>query len=119
MNLAPIPPVAETFDEASLLEAISQLHGAVMLDRQTFGQRTDRSGFTVFEAADGEKHLVLLRFETFREGRCVAFPKKEPNPIAQFGESSILRGGNLFRHEKYYIVERYILPCRPFLRFTS
>src|SRR6267154_2595251 len=51
LNLAPVVPVAETFDEASLLEAVNQFHGAVVLDGETLRKRTDRGGFTLFEAA--------------------------------------------------------------------
>src|SRR5256885_1877795 len=98
LNLAAIAPVALTSDKTALFQAIKQFPGAVMLDRQTFRKRADRGGFTFFEAADGEQHLVLLRFETLRKGGCVAFSEKKPNPIAQFGECSILRGGNFFRH---------------------
>ena len=98
LNLAAIAPVALTFDKAALLQSIKQFHGAVVLDGETLRERTDRGGFTLFEAADGEKHLVLLRFETFRKGGCVAFTEKKPNPVAQFGQGAILRGGNLFRH---------------------
>ena len=100
LNLAAVAAVALTFDKAALLQTIKQFPSAVMLDRQTFRKRTDRGGFTFFEAADGEQHLVLLRFEAFRESGRVAFAEKKPNPIAQFGECSILRGGNFFRDRK-------------------
>src|SRR2546430_17097937 len=71
LNLAAIVPVALTFDKAPLFQAIEQFPSAVMLDGETLRQRTNRGGFTFFEATDGQQHLFLLRFGTCTKGGCV------------------------------------------------
>src|SRR5438552_3937867 len=71
-DLAPVACAPRTTDEAALGRATGKLHRAVVLDRQTRGERADGRRPFGAEPADGQEELVLLRLDAGGPGRLLA-----------------------------------------------
>jgi len=76
MNLAAVALIPEPFDVAMLFQTVDEFDGAVVLDGQLFRELANGGQFTVLEASDGEKHLILLRFQSLRVRGRVAFAQE-------------------------------------------
>lgn len=98
MDLAAVLFVARTPHEAMLFQAVNEFNGAVVLDGQLFGKLADGGQFSVFEAANGEKHLVLLRLQALCVRGCVALAQEQTDSVAQFGQGAVLAGGDFIGH---------------------
>jgi hypothetical protein len=64
------------------LQPIDQTDGAVMPEEQTLREAADAGVVVVGKFANGEKHLVLLRFEAGGLGGVIAAAEKAPDTIA-------------------------------------
>jgi len=85
-------------DMAAQRETIDQTHGAVRLEKQALREPTDTGLISVREAAHGEEHLVLLRFEASGFGGFITAVKKLAYAMAQFGQCGIFGITDLSSH---------------------
>ena len=92
---------------AALLQAVDQLHSAVVLQRQALRQGADGGFFSLGQPANGEQKQVLLGLESRGQGYFVALAEKLPDAVSQFSQGPVLPGGDLRRHSSKYIVVRY------------
>ncbi len=77
------------YDRATLFGAIDQLDGAVVAELKAIGKFADGGKFSCGEPFDGEKELVLLRFDSDGPGGVFAIAKEPADLVAEFGQIAI------------------------------
>ena len=89
-GVAPVVRPAGTHRQSALFQPIDQPDGAMVSNEQMLCQGCDVGTLVRFETADGQHHLVLLRFETFVTRGVLAKVQEAADLKAKVGESSIL-----------------------------
>ena len=73
-----------------LFQAAHQLHSAVMLELQPFGQFADGCLGAIRQSLDRQQKLVLLRFHPQRTNLFFAEAKKAPDLMPELSQSAVL-----------------------------
>ena len=71
------------------LEPVDQFNGAVMSEKETLRKPPDGGFLATIQAADGQKHLVLLRLEAGRTRLLVAGTEKFTNAITELRQCGV------------------------------
>jgi len=91
-----------SLNEIPVFEPIYQSDRAVMTDEKMTGQFPHSGIACVGERPDRQKHLVLLRFQTFFAGLTLAEMQKLPDSIPEIGQRAVVRRGQVEgRHGKH------------------
>ena len=75
----------DTNQHASIREPIDESDDAVMLELHSFRQNTDSGAHFVRQTFNGQKQLVLLRFQSFFARGGLAKSEKAPDLVAKLG----------------------------------
>lgn len=99
--------------QASLLQPVKKLYGAVMLNLEPLGQVADRGRCSAGQPLDGQQQLVLLRLESRRAGRLLAEMQEPPDLMTELSQSAVLGNGDVDGSLSHliYIVTRYYYWC--------
>jgi hypothetical protein len=89
-DLPAIATGAMPHDHAPGDESIDELHGAVMADMQTLGERPDRRRAAPLEAFDLKQQEVLLGLDTRRARRRLAGTEDTANLIAPLRQGRVI-----------------------------
>jgi hypothetical protein len=101
-HLAAVVVAARTREEAFIDEPANEFDRAVVREKQAVRDVTNGGPATLGQAFDGEKELVLLRFDS--GGPCPFFTEVQETPdlITQLGKRAVV-----CLHTHLYIVLRY------------
>ena len=89
-HLAPILISAMPGSQSSALQAIDQLHRAVMLQLHSFCERTNRGAHVRRKTLNREQQLVLLGFESGGAGSRFAEVQKTPDLVAELRQGTVI-----------------------------
>ena len=85
-------------DRASLLQAVYQLHRAVMLNEQSRGEFADCRFGAFRQAMYRKQQLMLLRLKAMLFRRGFAEMKELPDLSAELGQVPVLSGREIVLH---------------------
>ena len=92
--------------QAAIFQPVDQANGTMVSNEQMRRQGRDVRPLVRFQPADGQHHLMLLRFQTFGARGLLARVQKAADLEAKVGESAILVERQSAWSPKY-IVSRY------------
>ena len=93
-HLAVVLRAAASPCQASLLQPVKKLHGAVMLNLEPLGQVADRGWRSTGQPLHGQQQLVLLRLESRGASRLLAEMQEPPDLMTELGQSAVLADGD-------------------------
>ena len=119
-DVAAVGVAACSLQQAVRLQAVDKLHGAVMLDLQSFSEDADGRFERIREALNGEQGLILLWFDTCRARGLLAEILKPPDFVTEFGERFVvdLFVSSCSQGRRNYIVRRWKIEGRDRRRFA-
>ncbi len=71
-------------------QPVNQAYGAMVADEELLRQMADGWAGVVVHRLDGQKHLILLRFQTFGPGSLFAEVEEFPNLITEVRQGPIV-----------------------------
>jgi len=89
-------------DKAARLETIDPFHGAVVLEREPFRQRTNGRLRPSRQTTKRKQQQILLWFEPGLTGSRIAFTKKMTDAITPLRQRPVVGGSNRSGHNLSY-----------------
>jgi hypothetical protein len=109
-HFAPVCAISRPSNESLPLEAIHQLHGAVMLNLKPFCEYPNSRLLLGRQSFNREKCLVLVRLDSRLARRLLAKIQESPDFVPEIRERTVVDRLFSFRGHRYnYIVLRYVV----------
>ena len=80
------------------LQAVDELHSAVMLQCQALGKRADGGFFALAKAANHQQEQIVLGLESSSACHQISFAQEVADAVAEFREGPVFFGGDVGSH---------------------